>query len=42
MKVIGFNAKILRDQAGNNLEYYTNSITLGGSGLDGRTVTKRL
>ena len=30
MKVIGFNAKILRDQAGNNLEYYTNSITLGG------------
>jgi FtsP/CotA-like multicopper oxidase with cupredoxin domain len=30
MHVIGFNAKILRDQAGNNLEYYTNSITLGG------------
>jgi FtsP/CotA-like multicopper oxidase with cupredoxin domain len=30
MKVIGFNAKLLRDQAGNNLEYYTNSITLGG------------
>jgi hypothetical protein len=30
MKMIGFNAKLLRDQAGNNLEYYTNSITLGG------------
>ena len=30
MHVIGFNAKLLRDQAGNNLEYYTNSITLGG------------
>jgi FtsP/CotA-like multicopper oxidase with cupredoxin domain len=30
MKVIGWNAKLLRDQAGNNLEYYTNSITLGG------------
>jgi FtsP/CotA-like multicopper oxidase with cupredoxin domain len=30
MKMIGFNAKLLRDQNGNNLEYYTNSITLGG------------
>jgi FtsP/CotA-like multicopper oxidase with cupredoxin domain len=30
MKVIGWNAKLLRDQAGNNTEYYTNSITLGG------------
>jgi FtsP/CotA-like multicopper oxidase with cupredoxin domain len=30
MKVIGYNAKLLRDQAGNNLYYYTNSITLGG------------
>jgi len=30
MYVIGFNAKLLRDQTGNNLEYYTNSITLGG------------
>jgi FtsP/CotA-like multicopper oxidase with cupredoxin domain len=30
MKEIGFNAKILRDQNGNNLEFYTNSITLGG------------
>ena len=30
MKVIGWNAKLLRDQAGNNTEYYTNSVTLGG------------
>jgi FtsP/CotA-like multicopper oxidase with cupredoxin domain len=30
MHVIGFNAKLLRDQEGNNLEYYSNSITLGG------------
>jgi FtsP/CotA-like multicopper oxidase with cupredoxin domain len=30
MHVVGFNAKLLRDQAGNNLQYYTNSITLGG------------
>jgi FtsP/CotA-like multicopper oxidase with cupredoxin domain len=30
MKVIGYNAKLLRDQAGNNLYYLTNSITLGG------------
>jgi hypothetical protein len=30
MKMIGFNAKLLRDQSGNNLEYYTHSITLGG------------
>ncbi len=30
MTVIGYNAKILRDQAGNNLFYNTNSITLGG------------
>jgi len=30
MKVVGYNAKLLRDQAGNNTEYYTNSITLGG------------
>ena len=28
--VVGFNAKLLRDQAGNNLYFYTNSITLGG------------
>ena len=30
MHVIGYNAKLLRDQAGNNTEYFTNSITLGG------------
>ena len=30
MQVIGYNAKLLRDQAGNNLDYNTNSITLGG------------
>ena len=30
MRVIGFNARLLRDMAGNNLAYDTNSITLGG------------
>jgi hypothetical protein len=30
MKEVGFNAKLLRDQAGNNMEFYTNSVTLGG------------
>jgi FtsP/CotA-like multicopper oxidase with cupredoxin domain len=30
MLVVGFNAKLLRDQEGNNMYYYTNSITLGG------------
>jgi hypothetical protein len=30
MKVVGWNDKLLRDQDGNNTEYYTNSITLGG------------
>ena len=30
MQVVGYNAKLLRDQAGNNLYYKTNSITLGG------------
>ena len=30
MHVIAYNAKLLRDQAGNNQDYYTNSITLGG------------
>ena len=30
MEVIAINAKLLRDQAGNNLYYNTNSITLGG------------
>ena len=35
MNVIGINAKLLRDQAGNNLNYNTNSITLaGGESLD--------
>jgi FtsP/CotA-like multicopper oxidase with cupredoxin domain len=35
MKVIGYNAKLLRDQSGNNLYYNTNSITLaGGESLD--------
>jgi hypothetical protein len=35
MKVIGYNAKLLRDQAGNNMYYQTNSITLaGGESLD--------
>jgi len=30
MHVIGFNARLLRDQDGNNMSYFTNSITLGG------------
>jgi FtsP/CotA-like multicopper oxidase with cupredoxin domain len=30
MHVVGYNAKLLRDQEGNNMDYYTNSITLGG------------
>jgi hypothetical protein len=30
MKEVGFNAKLLRDQTGNNQAFYTNSITLGG------------
>jgi hypothetical protein len=30
MHVVGWNAKLLRDQAGRNMDYYTNSITLGG------------
>ena len=30
MKVIALNARLLRDQAGNNMYYDTNSITLGG------------
>jgi hypothetical protein len=35
MKVIGYNAKLLRDQAGNNMYYTTNSITLaGGESVD--------
>ena len=35
MTVIGYNAKLLRDQDGNNMYYQTNSITLaGGESLD--------
>jgi Multicopper oxidase len=35
MTVVGYNAKLLRDQAGNNMYYKTNSITLaGGESLD--------
>jgi hypothetical protein len=35
MHVIGLNARLLRDTAGNNLAYNTNSITLaGGESLD--------
>jgi FtsP/CotA-like multicopper oxidase with cupredoxin domain len=30
MTVVGYNAKLLRDQAGNNMYFNTNSITLGG------------
>ena len=30
MRVIGYNAKLLRDMDGNNMAYDTNSITLGG------------
>ena len=30
MKVVALNARLLRDEAGNNLYYTTNSITLGG------------
>jgi plastocyanin len=30
MTVIGYNARLLRDMAGNNLYYDTNSITMGG------------
>jgi len=30
MHEVGFMAKLWRDQAGNNTEFYTNSITLGG------------
>jgi hypothetical protein len=35
MTVVALNAKLLRDQAGNNMYYKTNSITLaGGESLD--------
>jgi Multicopper oxidase len=45
MTVIALNAKLLRDQAGNNLYYNTNSITLGGGEsldviLDASDITK--
>jgi hypothetical protein len=30
MQVIALNARLLRDEAGNNMYYKTNSITLGG------------
>jgi len=30
MKVIAVNARLLRDMAGNDMSYTTNSITLGG------------
>jgi FtsP/CotA-like multicopper oxidase with cupredoxin domain len=45
MKVVGYNAKLLRDQAGNNMYYTTNSITLGGGEsldaiLDASDITK--
>jgi multicopper oxidase len=30
LHVVGWNAKMLRDQAGNNMGYYSNSITIGG------------
>jgi FtsP/CotA-like multicopper oxidase with cupredoxin domain len=30
MHVVGYNAKLLRDQEGANMDYYTNSITIGG------------
>ncbi len=45
MQVIGYNAKLLRDQAGNNMYYTTNSITLGGGEsldviLDASDITK--
>ena len=35
MHVVGYNARLLRDQDGNNMDYYTNSITLaGGESVD--------
>jgi FtsP/CotA-like multicopper oxidase with cupredoxin domain len=45
MTVVGYNAKLLRDQEGNNMSYKTNSITLGGGEsldviLDASDITK--
>jgi FtsP/CotA-like multicopper oxidase with cupredoxin domain len=35
MKVVGLNARLLRDMAGNNMAYQTNSVTLaGGESID--------
>jgi FtsP/CotA-like multicopper oxidase with cupredoxin domain len=35
MHVVGFNARLLRDLDGNNMDYYTNSITMaGGESID--------
>ena len=34
MHVVGWNAKLLRDQAGTNTEYWTNSINIGGGESD--------
>ncbi len=34
MHVVGQHARMLRDLAGNNLDYYTNSVTLGGGETD--------
>jgi FtsP/CotA-like multicopper oxidase with cupredoxin domain len=35
MHVVGYNARLLRDLDGNNMDYYTNSITLaGGESVD--------
>ena len=35
MHVVGYNARLLRDQDGNNLDYFTNSISLaGGESVD--------
>ena len=47
MHVIGFNARLLRDLDGNNMDYYTNSITLGGGEsidviLDATEISRRL
>jgi FtsP/CotA-like multicopper oxidase with cupredoxin domain len=30
MHVVGFNARLLRDQDGNNMDYFTNSVSLAG------------
>ena len=45
MNVVGYNAKLLRDQEGDNMNYLTNSIPLGGGEsvdviLDARDTSK--